>query len=607
MRLRNQNEIELTDDLDDTFSLVYVTCLLTISLFLTLCGNLGIAQETGGGLFSEEALSRGVNDTTDHMFLGSGLSFYDWDKDGWPDISLCKTGMPPRFYHNDQGNFSDVQFNIPNTAEAKNIVWVDYDNDGDADVFLTRSFAPWSLYQNDGNFNFTDVTASVGISQIPGGFLANAKAAAWSDINRDGFLDLYIANYHASDELTRNLFFLNNGGASFSEMAVAVGIDDGYNPSFQPVFFDADMDGWPDLHVINDRDGHKNSFYRNNGNLTFTNESQISGLELDIWSMSNSPGDHDNDGDLDLYVTNRDYDLPTSPGGNFLFQNDGNAMFANVAGDTAVQVWVFSWGAQWIDQNLDGYLDLFVSTSPLNADSLAHSNHFARNNGNGSFEYRPDSGMEDFITKTYCAATGDFDNDGAPDLALTCKAPFRNELWKNNSIGHTYIKISLEGVESNRDAIGSTVRCYSNGVAQLKYTTCGEAYLSQNSQYLIYGLNGESTVDSVTVDWPSGIVDRYYDLQSNQTFHIVEGSSSITVGNSQYSLDPKIKTGPAFIEINTSEFTRIELYDSSGRLVSTTNTEAHSRISTQNLKRGIYVLRWIYKNGISGSQLVTMY
>jgi len=546
-------------------------------------------------LFNEEAIAKGIDCTADHTFWGLGLSLYDWDKDGWPDVSFCKTGVPPVFYHNDQGHFSEVQFNISNTNEAKHLLWVDYDNDGDADVFLTRSFGPWSLYRNNGSFVFTDVTASVGISQIPGGFLANAKGAAWSDINRDGFLDLYIATYHWADEITKNWFFLNNGGTSFSEMAMAVGIDDGYSNSMQPVFFDADMDGWPDLHVINDRTGHTNSFYRNNGDLTFTDESVVSGLNIDIWSMSNTVGDYDNDGDLDAYVTNKVESFPNSPGGNFLFQNDGNATFTMVASDSATQVWKFSWGAQWIDQDLDGHLDLFVSTSGLNDNDPVHSNHFARNNGDGTFEYRADSGMEDFITRTYCAATADFDNDGAPDLALSCKAPYRNELWRNNSVGHTYIKLSLEGTVSNRDAIGSTVRCYSTGLQQLHYTTCGEAYLSQNSQYILFGLNGATMVDSIVIGWPNGMVERLTDVAANQTLHLVEGFSQNPVGVSSNVLNHSaytIRNGALIIlEPNISAF---EIYDCTGRMVQTgSGIRSGQPIVIDGLSAGIHFLRVI--------------
>src|SRR5690606_9750943 len=101
-------------------------------------------------LFSEEALERGIIMISDHNYWGNGLSFHDWDRDGWPDLTFCRSGLPPVFYHNDGGTFSPVAFNVPNTHEAKMVLWVDYDNDGDADLFLTRFLGPWSLYRNNG-------------------------------------------------------------------------------------------------------------------------------------------------------------------------------------------------------------------------------------------------------------------------------------------------------------------------------------------------------------------------------------------------------------------------------------------------------------------------
>jgi hypothetical protein len=310
--------------------------------------------------------------------------------------------------------------------------------------------------------------------------------------------------------------------------------------------------------------------------------------------MSNTPGDYDNDGDLDLYVSNNDFE------GNFLFQNDGEAIFTDVAMDTTLEVWKFSWGTQWIDQNLDGYLDLFVSTSGLYDTDSVYSNHFARNMGDGSFQYRSDSGMEDFVTRTYCAATGDFDNDGAPDLALTCKAPYRNELWRNNSVGHTYIKLSLEGTVSNRDAIGSTVRCYSNGLQQLHYTTCGEAYLSQNSQYILFGLDGATTVDSVVINWPSGMVERVTDVAANQTLHLIEGFSQnpVDVANQETDRHDAFLLFGRTLHVILPEVHQVRIYDSNGALVISSSLRSKQTLDLQQLSAGVFFIELIGSENI---------
>ena len=576
----------------------------TLFFPLLVCMFLRVPFSMGQTLFSEEALTRGISATTDPMFYGSGVSFYDWDKDGWPDISYCVTGEAPRFFHNEQGNFVEVQFNIPNVnGEAKQLLWVDYDNDGDADLFLTRSFGPWSLYQNNGNFLFSNVTSSVGMFQAPGPFPPHTIGAACADINRDGFLDFYICNYHGPDSVITNLMFLNNAGTSFTEIAESAGIDDGYKVSFMPAFFDADMDGWPDLHVINDRYPYPNTFYRNNGDLTFTDETETSGLGIYIDAMSNSPGDYDNDGDLDMYETNSVASTPVNPGGNFLFNNDGEGNFTIVSEetDTAVKVWIFSWGAQWIDQDSDGYLDLFVATSGNDDLAPIFSNHFASNNTDGTFQYQADSGFESSIGRTYAVAAADFDNDGASDLALSCKAPYRNELWRNNSTGHTYIKLSLEGTVSNRDAVGASVYCYTNGMQQLRHTMCGEAYLAQNSQYILFGLNGAATVDSLVVRWPSGMVEKVYDVPANQTIHLVEGSMpvGVEIWRSPENCPIRLHHNTVFV---LRELNALRVVNQLGQeVIVLTRLPDQRSVELGHLDSGIYFIQWTDANGTVGT------
>lgn len=520
-------------------------------------------------LFSEVAADRGIITFTDHQQWGAGVSFHDWDRDGWPDLTFCRTGMPPAFYHNVEGSFMPVAFNIPNEHEAKSILWVDYDNDGDADLFITRYMGPWSLYRNNGSFVFTDVTEEAGLTQIDG--FAWTMGAAWGDIDNDGHLDTYITTYNFNHPSITNLLFRSNGDGTFEDITLSAGVDNGSKTSFQVVFADFNMDGWADIHVTNDRFCCDNALYLNKGDLTFLDVSEQSGTAINIDAMSNTVADHDNDDDLDIYVSNH-------VAGNVLLSNNGDTTFSDLSAQSGAVVNEISWAALFLDQDLDGWKDLFVCTAPLGANELVTYNHFLTNDADGTFTYRDDSGMEGYITRSYCAATADFDNDGAPDIAIHNKLPHVAELWRNNSVGHTFVKVSLEGVTANRDGIGSTMRCYSGGMMQMQHLLCGEAHFGQSSQYLIFGLNGAPLADSITVHWPGGMVDRLEGLAAGQTYHVVEGmSQSVLV-----STDDSTPT-----MTSTAKTVRKEVFDLLGRQIP----------NEQMQPGGPYIIRFMDNDG----------
>ncbi|MFM1874966.1 MAG: hypothetical protein RL266_703 [Bacteroidota bacterium] len=545
-------------------------------------------------LFTEESVQRGVNFVSDHFWWGNGVSCYDWNKDGWPDISLCATGVAPAFYQNNgDGTFSTMTFNISNTHEAKSLTWADYDNDGDADIFLTRVFGPWSLYRNDGGFMFTEVTNLAGLGQLN---FYQTMGASWSDINNDGFLDLYICNYNWNDGVTNKLY-LNNGNGLFTDFSVQSGANNGSHASFQSVFADFNLDGLPDISLTNDRHVSENALYINTGNGIFSNQSQAAGINVAVDAMSNSVEDFDNDGDFDIYVSNHD-------DGNLLFQNNGDTTFTNIAANAGVTVNQVCWSAIWLDQDLDGWQDLFVATSPLdpnNPETPTVHNYFFSNQQDMTFNYRADSGMEPVVTRSYCGGSADLDNNGAPDLVLSGKEPYGAEIWMNTTQDHSSITLSLEGTISNRDGIGSTVRCYSGGTVQTRYTKCGEGHLSQNSQYLLFGLGSESMADSLTITWPSGIVDRLYSIAADQFLHIMEGSTISPVSvKDWHQQDPQFIIFGHQLTVRNSSVSTLALLDVSGRCIASTQG---SFIDLFGIRSGIYILQWTSSSG-SGSNKI---
>ncbi len=238
--------------------------------------------------------------------------------------------------------------------------------------------------------------------------------------------------------------------------------------------------------------------------------------------MCNSISDFDRDGHFDIYVTN-------TAQGNFHMRND-NGIFTNVAEEYGVAVFEWSWSGLWIDYDLDGDDDLHVATRsfPL----FSPQNPFYVNNG-GNFELLNELGLAGDEFESYCAAKGDFNNDGKWDFVVTNQDPVSTYLWMNEveDAGH-WIKLGFEGTVSNRDGVGTIVRCYHGGQLNLLQTYCGENYLSQDSQYEIIGLGADAIVDSLIVTWPSGWVDRYYNLSVDQFYALTEGETfSATITN----------------------------------------------------------------------------
>jgi len=487
------------------------------------CLFLNTSQVARSQYFTDVAIASGIDFITDNALWGCGISFFDFDHDGWDDISCARQGFPPRFFRNTGSSFEEISIPISNTHEMKMILWVDYDNDGDSDLFITRRLGAWQLFRNNGDLTFTDISQAAGLWAVPysagwpnSNTTNNTYGASWGDYDKDGDLDLYICNYHHINPTWVNVFFRNNGNDTFTELAVAAGVQDGITTTFQSIFLDTNRENKQDLYLVNDRIYHENKLYSNNEDGTFTNVSAGSGANIAICSMSGTLGDYNNDGLLDIYVTN-------SLSGNRLLRNNGNYNFSEEATASGTSVFANCWGAAWIDFNLDGWKDLFVPTG--NPQGQPVQDYFYVNNQNGTFAYGFLSGFQGVGNESYCAAIGDYNNDGLPDMAVSRRTPFKMGLHRNNGNPGNYIKVSVEGTISNKDGIGTWIDVYANDLTQTHYTRCGEGFMTQDSQRHIFGLGENTMVDSIKVSWLSGIVETYYNLPAGQTHHFVEGMS----------------------------------------------------------------------------------
>lgn len=485
--------------------------LTTIFIF-----NIMLVLNVKSQVFFDDAASQGlsiVNRSTDYW--GSGLSTFDFNQDGWDDISLVIEDDTQAIYMNNHGNFELAPFSIYSNGQNKQILWVDYDNDYDLDIFITKKFGKNVLLKNIGNFQFLDVTLSAGLSSD----IARNYGASFVDYDLDGDLDLYVCKYLDIGDSTNlvhlNNLYKNNGDGTFIDVTLLSGFDQVIEMSFQSLWFDYNSDLFPDLFVINDRATFENEFYHNNGDGTFTNVTTITNTEmLGASPMSVTMGDYDNDNDQDIFVT--EIGGPGGPAGQLLTQIGQS--FNNLSNVVGIGVPADMWGADWLDYNNDGILDLFITTDHPN---LA-PNYFYR--GDTTFNFHLDTSLfiADYASRSFGVANGDFNSDGYSDIVVgNLDSPF-NFLWMNSGGVNNYIKVTLEGTVSNSFAIGSEIKVFSSEQTQTKYTVCGENYLGQNSQNYIFGIGQDTIVDSVHVIYPSGIKNRYYNLYHNQSYHFIE-------------------------------------------------------------------------------------
>lgn len=438
---------------------------------------------------------------------GSGISFYDVNQDGLDDITIPRTNNEVLLFLSDGEEFHDVEL-MHVKGEAKMPCWADYDNDGDPDLFITSWQDSCKLYRNDGDLNFVDVSYEVGLDVCQG---LESYGATWGDYDNDGWLDLFIANYDAGT-VNGNWLFKNNQGQSFTDVSTQMGVGIGCDYSFIGTFIDIDFDGDLDLHVANDRfpiDAH----FVNEGDYFFNNAAG-SGLDIYSNSMSSSFADFDKDGDFDFYVTN------TADLGNDLWQRNDDGTYTNIAQEKNMEMFRFSWGALWIDIDNDSWEDLYVN----NQAAVGDVPPFFLNQS-GDFVHQ-DVTNEGYRIWGYAAGKGDFNDDGFYDFVVNGHNGYKCEFFKNNGGENHWLKFDLEGTASNRDGIGTLIEYWIDGVKNIRFTRAGDGFLTQDSQWQILGLGDNAQVDTLALHWPSGMVETFYNIPSNQNLHFIEGQTA---------------------------------------------------------------------------------
>lgn len=493
----------MVNDTMENYWLKTTCLLLSFGLFFLMGFGLG-AQENP---FQNVSGDHGISFLYGNTQFGNGMSFYDFDQDGWDDLTLSQPTYGTTIYKNNEGNFSPIA-QIPSGLDTKSVLWFDMNNDGFMDLLTSSKDQGIKLFRNINNWSFENVSFGLNSPELSS---HQIWGLACSDINRDGLLDIYACNYNTSHS---NLTFINQGNFVFTLINQYFSPDFLRN-SFQASFVPLNDDAIPDLYVINDF-LQGNNIYMSESDSTFTDLATINGLDIPSDAMSNSWSDFDRDGDWDVYITNRSE-------GNRLMLNYGNAIFndESVARNCTINQWC--WSGLWVDFDNDGWEDLWVTNEHPAYNSVNVGNHLLQNN-NGQFNEIPLISFENI--DGYTSAKGDFNRDGHYDIAYQPKENNSFQLLENNiSTPYHHMNITLHGVYSNRQAIGSIVQYYHQGELAQTLLQMGENYLNQNSQHLILGLGLDTLVDSLIIRWPSGIIDRHYEVSSGERYDFYEGET----------------------------------------------------------------------------------
>jgi hypothetical protein len=540
--------------------------------FVNVAREAGLNSKT---IFGSENKNKFLLETT-----GCGAAFIDYDNDGWLDIFLVNgtrfeakyaAGEAPtnRLYKNNRdGTFTDVtvKAGLVRLGWGQGVCAGDYDNDGHDDLFVTY-WGDCALYHNNGNGTFTDVAQKAGVTTNTGtDFKRWNTGCAFLDYDRDGHLDLFVANYIDFDPKTtplpesgpclyhgimvacgppglkggKNILFHNNGNGTFTDVSEKAGIlNTPGTYGLGVLAADLDNDGWPDIYVAND--STSSALYKNNHDGTFTDIAIEAGVAYSPdgkpqAGMGVTAADYRCEGKFAVAKTNFAGDTSS------LYRNLGDMVFEDQTFQAGLgkNTRFLGWGVGFFDMDNDGWEDLLVCNGhvyPEVADTDAEAGYKERkvlyhNLGNGKFaDVSLDAGPG--ITEKAAGrglAFGDFNNDGYLDVLVNCVNDYPQLLrcdasLKNNWLKNNWLKIKTIGVKSNRSGIGARILCSTGDHHQIDEVRSGGSYISQSDLRVHFGLGSAATAD-IEVHWPSGTVDRVRGVKANQVLVVKEGQST---------------------------------------------------------------------------------
>ena len=537
---------------------------------------INVAKESGLNvkfIYGGEHKNKYLLETT-----GCGVAFYDYDNDDWLDIFLVNgtrlegfpAGQEPinrLFRNNRDGTFTDVTLKagLAHSGWGQGVCIGDYDNDGYEDLFVAY-FGKNVLYHNNGNGTFTDVSEKAGVSGSPKRW---NTGCAFVDYDRDGKLDLFVANYIDMDLATapvpesgpclykgimvacgppglngaKNMLFHNNGDGTFTDVSESSGIlktDGTYGLGV--LTGDFDNDGWPDIFVADDSTA--SVLYQNQKNGKFVDVAQDAGCALSAdgkpqAGMGVSAADYDLDGNLDILKTNFAGDTPT------LYHNVGGMTFDDTTFPAGLgkHTQYLGWGCGFFDFDNDGWPDILICNGHVYPEveqlrteaGYAQRKLLYRNLRNGKFEdisLDAGPGISEPSASRGCAF-GDFNNDGNIDFVVNCVNDFPQLVRCYSKLQNNWIKVRTIGNKSNRSGIGARLRCVvqmpgdSKPHQQIDEVRSGGGYCSQSDLRVHFGIGQAQKIDLLEIRWPSGLVEILKDIKPNQVIYVKEGEGIV--------------------------------------------------------------------------------
>ncbi len=545
------------------------TVTSALILFFGFSARSGLAQDSTADpvMFENVARSGGVdfvlqNYMTEekHMIetMTGGVASLDYNNDGLLDIYFTNGSVTPsmkkespkfynRLYRND-GNFkfTDVtlEAGVKGEGYTMGVAVADYNNDGNVDIFVAGVYSN-ILFRNNGDGTFTEVTKEAGITSD-----LWSVAAGWFDYDKDSNLDLFVVNYvewttewkkFCGDPTGKirvychpkhfiglpNTLYHNNGDGTFENVTEKSGIGKHVGRGMSVAFEDYDEDGYTDAFVANDK--LANFMFHNNGDGTFDETALMVGVALRdhgkaVSSMGGAFRDYDNDGKPDLWVTALDWE--TFP----LYHNLGDGFFEDATYATGVAQETIrrsAWSLGMFDFNNDGWKDLFTANAHANhrielweSTDYRQTNTLLVNQKNGKFTDGSAQAGPDFqVPRAHRGtACGDFNNDGKIDVVVT-SIEDTTEVWKNVSpVENNWIIFKLVGTKSNRDGIGTEIRL----LDQYNTMTTSVGYASSSYSGVHFGLGKADKLDKVEILWLSGTKQVLTDVKVNQVLKVVE-------------------------------------------------------------------------------------
>ncbi len=513
---------------------------------------------------------------------GPGAAFLDYDNDGWMDIYLVNSGpcdffqpaQPLRnalYRNNRDGTFTDVtaKAGVAGNAYGMGVAVGDFDNDGLPDLYVTQ-YPRSILYHNNGDGTFTDVTAKAGVA-APGW----ATSAVWFDYDNDGRLDLFVCRFVEFSRAANkpcgtpdlriycmptvyppaaSWLFHNNGDGTFTDVSKETGIARALGKAWGVVAADVNNDGWQDLFVANDKVAN---FLFLNRKGKFTESGALAGVAYNVMGLARSgmgvdAADYNNDGWLDLFVSNVDHETYS------LYRNNKDETFDDVSpatGLAAATRLLSGWGLKFFDYDNDGNLDLLLANGHPDTMvgrrmpelSYAEPLLLFRNEGpawrsanTGKERVPHPERSEGWVWRNVSAesgpvfqknlaaralALGDFDNDGSVDALITVNDAAPILLRNNAGRQNHWLGLRLVGTKANRDAVGAKITYQAGDLQRTVWKVGGGSYLASHDPRVVLGLGQRTKVDWVEVQWPqpSGKVERFTELPINKYLTITEG------------------------------------------------------------------------------------